>query len=307
MTKRSNGRLRFIILKMRYVKKLISNYVYFFPRYIYYKYIYLNPAFGFKLFFFYRLIILLLTVYTLSINNLEFVYNYIDIFLSCYNNELDTSFVLTGRLNSLDQGSSNSGSFNNSGPSYPGNGPGKDPTGKNYTGTDPRFEIEKSNKRDRSEVNTGENTQTKKVKIYSRAPPKGPGFYFFDKDSNNVIYPESYLNKDPVFLRSNSVRIYDESSLRLTFYCEGEDRSKYYCKILFPDGTHVKIYDKPTVFKFIQYHRDHIKLGYSMKPVYHYDDYYKKHFDVFRKNKVNSLIEQFKEYNAGRDITNKSK
>ena len=180
----------------------------------------------------------------------------------------------------------------------------KDP---NNTGGDTRFEIEKSNKRNKDEVDTVENTQSKKVKVFIKQPPKGPGFYYYDKNTKRVIYPESYLDKDPFYLRSQSVRIYDESSLRLTFYCDDEDRNNFYCKILFPDGTHVKIYDKPTVFKFIQYHKDHIKLGYSMKPVFNYDDYYKKHFDIFRKNKVNTLIEQFKHYNDSRDITNISK
>lgn len=95
---------------------------------------------------------------------------------------------------------------------------------------------------------------------------------------------------EPEVMASKTLRIYQEAGIKYTYVCDSFYPEHRYCRITYPDGTDAFIFDKSVVMKHIEYHRRHIALGHRMVPPFPYADYYKEHFDVFRKEKIKAFF-----------------
>lgn len=271
-----------------------------FFKYIYFKEIYLEPNLPYKLLFIYRIIIGLFFTYCAITNNEWFFLELLNSFSINYVFEFNDECCLNiNRWGSAGQGSSRN-------PGFSSGGSGGPPDPK-FTGSEPVFEVENSKRRreDNEESAPKKRGRPLKQGMLERLPPKGPKFCYFDAEKNRAIHPECFHTNNPRGLGSNTRRIYDEDGLRFTYVCESADRRDHYCKITFPDATNIVIYDRPTVMKFIEFHRNEIRLGYSVQPKYFYVNHYKEHFEGFRKNKINSLMAEYKKINDSRTISRK--
>lgn len=102
-----------------------------------------------------------------------------------------------------------------------------------------------------------------------------PAFRYYDKDLSKYVYPEMYHSFPPnIVLASNTIRIYNESHMRYTYYCNHFKESERYCKIQYPDGTFLFLFDKSRVTKHIEFNRWNTYLGYRMNPKFILTDYF---------------------------------
>ena len=110
--------------------------------------------------------------------------------------------------------------------------------------------------------------------------PKGSKFIFFNKLTNRLIYPETYHSFNPMYLKENTIRKYEEHYLTYVYHIYGD---KPFCRIYSPDGTKIEIYDPRTVMKYIEHHKNEVTIGRKHVPRYDYVKLYKQKFEVFRK------------------------
>ena len=243
-------------------------------KYFYYKEIYLNPTFGFKLFTFYRLILGILFFYSIVNNNYLYIYELLGIYTNNCIEELSPILLKMdswGNGNPFGEGSSNN---------VP---PGKGPPGNNSTGVESTVENENPKNKQKSEVDR---------RINRRRGLQGPVFRYYDRLTHRYVYPEAYHEGEPIYLGNKTTRVYDHGGIRYAYVCEDYFEDKRYCKITYPDGTYAFIYNKEAVMKHIDYHRKHIRLGHQSEPPFPYINYYNEHFDVFRKKKIESFFEK---------------
>lgn len=242
-------------------------------RYFYYIEIYLNPNLVFKLFNLYRLIISILFTYIVISNNLNYIYELLDIYINNYLQELSPTDCILLKMNSLGEPNPfGEGSSNNV---PPGNGPSG-----NNSGIESAIEDEDSKKK---RINRLANR---------RRGLEGPEFSYYDRNTRNYIYPEAYHPSKPEYLLNKTMRIYDHGGIRYTYLCMDPSEDKYSCWIKNPDGTCTVISDKETVMNHINYHRNLINQGNKSEPPFCYETYYREHFEVFKQNKLPSLTEK---------------
>lgn len=275
MVKRPNGKLNIYNKFMMMMVTIRTKFQYF-----YYKHIYLNPYLGVKFLQLYRIVIGILLIYNIIINNYTFVLDLLNILNKNYSELLFMDFTHVkmdpwNNYNPFGEGPSNNVPSGN-GP--PGNGPGNNPVGLEST-------IENEN---------AKNRQESEVKLTRKRGIKGlgPEYRYYDHSKHSWVYPEAYHHSEPEIMASKTLRVYVEGSIRYTYYCHDYYPELRYCRITYPDGTYATIYDKSVVMKHIEYHRRHIALGYRMDPPFSYEDYYKEHFDVFRKAKINAFFKR---------------
>lgn len=135
----------------------------------------------------------------------------------------------------------------------------------------------------------------------TRLVPEGR-FVYYDPVAKRSINPEALHWEKPNTYHNNVVRTYSEYGLQYTYNCMSSDPSKHFCRVKYPDLSICDIYRTQTMVENIEFHRNHVKLGYKMKPTYLYNDYYNEHFDVFREQKVQNLLEKYKKINSNRVI-----
>lgn len=90
---------------------------------------------------------------------------------------------------------------------------------------------------------------------------------------------------------NDTLRIYDESSLRYTYHTQYFNLEDRYCCVRYPDGTRLFMLDKQRVIEHIKYHRKHISMSYKMNPPYNYSAKYVEHFEPFRKRIINQKFD----------------
>jgi len=138
-------------------------------------------------------------------------------------------------------------------------------------------------------------------KVTRHIVPEGK-FFYYDPVTKRSVNPETLHWEKPKCYHNNAIRVYSEYGMTYTYNCMSSDPSKHFCRVKYPDLSTCDIYRIQTMVENIEFHRNHIKLGYEMKPTYWYNDYYNKHFDEFRKEKVNNLLERYKIINSHREI-----
>lgn len=277
--------------------------------YIYYKYVYLSPYIIYKGLYLYRFILGLVFIYCFIRNNLIFIESVFDNFLDYYVQEFSDFFVVC--MDSLNEDNPYGEGSSNSGPT------GKGPSDNNTGGLESTAENENSNKRKSTQENLHNSSSSKKNKTTNNKPkrkyakkiseltreeqpfkmrfrrlPKTrwPKYRYFDRDKYKWIYPEKFHMHPPKeVMASNTMRVYEEGHIRYTYFCENFHESDRYCKITYPDGTSLFMFDKSRVMKHIELHHWNIYLGYKMEPKFFYGDYYKEHFSIFKQNKINEL------------------
>lgn len=279
MIERSYGRLNKIKIKIKTKIKSMQFIGYF--RYFYYKEIYLNPNLGSKLFNLYRLIIGILFIFIMINENFNYIYELLDIYINNYLQELSPTDCI---LLKMDSGG-NANPFGDANPFGEGSSsnvpPGRGPSGNNPTGAESTTENENSKKKE----------QDSGRKANRRRGLLGPVYRYYDRSTHKYVYPEAYHEDEPIYLGNKTTRIYSHGGITYTYVCEDYFEDNRYCKITYPDGTYAFIFDKETVMNHIDYHRKHIKLGHQSNPPFSYADYYREHFDVFRKKKVQAFFE----------------
>lgn len=265
MIERSNGWVNKIKIKsMQYI------------RYFYYKEVYLNPNLGLKILNIYRLIIGILFIYLVLKDNSNYIMELLDIYSNRYLQILSPTDCIILKMDSWGDG-------NHFGEGSSSNVPsGKGPSGNNPTGAESTIENENSKKRE----------QDSGRKLNRRKNLKGPVFRYYDRLTHKYVYPEAYHEYEPVYLGNKTTRVYNHGGIIYTYVCEDYYEDNRYCRITYPDGTYAFIFNKETVMNHIDYHRKHIKLGHQSNPPFSYVDYYKEHFDVFRKKKIQSFFEK---------------
>lgn len=127
-------------------------------------------------------------------------------------------------------------------------------------------------------------------------------FVYYDPIEKRSHNPEVLHLENSNNLHDNNIRVFNEHSLQYTYNCMSSDPSKHFCKVTYPDLSMCYIYRTQTMVDNIMFHRKHVTLGYEMDPKFSYDKYYKQHFDVFRKQKVEALLKKYNIINSNRVI-----
>jgi hypothetical protein len=136
--------------------------------------------------------------------------------------------------------------------------------------------------------------------VYKRKKlPKGPRFKFLweslDKSKKKWVYPELYHDQKVKHSLSNdTMRIYEEASLRYVYHTYDTHMRNRKCNITYPDGTRVTIFNKRVVLEHIKYHRKNVAMNLKHKPRFIYHTWYKDHFEPFRKAKINAFLSKEK-------------
>ena len=314
------------MVKMKYNTELVlENITYY--KYFYLSRIYHNPNLPYYILQGYRMILGIFCLFNFIMYNWLEIPEYLNIFLMKYSGEL---FTESNQVNMFPGSGNPSGGhyygyFQSGGSSF-----GGDPSGGGPSGSGPPGGGSQGGSGDQSSKDQNEETNKSKGKGKKRAQfeesyeeweakrkkaerpfrgatrlaPDGKKFFFFDRPSNRAIHPETYHAEPPLCIQSNTIRQYKEHGLTYVYHVGG-DHPRDFCRIWFPDGTKIEIYDERTVFNFMQHHRDEVRLGRNHDPIYNYAEYYTNHFEPFRKKKISDMIEGFKIENSGKDLKRK--
>ena len=126
-----------------------------------------------------------------------------------------------------------------------------------------------------------------------------------DKKKIKWVYPESY-HYNPLYMSffTDTLRIYDDANIRYVYHTHAYHMGDRFCKITYPDGTHLVIYNKKVVLEHIKYHHKHIFMNYKQESHYFfYDKWYKAHFEPFRKANINLFFSKEKPSFKRKSIT----
>jgi hypothetical protein len=128
---------------------------------------------------------------------------------------------------------------------------------------------------------------------YRRIPSDWPPYRYYDRKICQFVHPEMFHHSPPTqVLFSKTMRIYEEGHLRYTYYCNFHSEKARYCKVTYPDGTYLFMFDKYRLFKHIEYNHYNTHLGYSMKPPFILHDYFSTRFDKYRIKKVKEFFKK---------------
>jgi hypothetical protein len=129
---------------------------------------------------------------------------------------------------------------------------------------------------------------TKNFKPVRLVPKEGPRFFFFDRVSNRIVYPETYHTYDPISIQANTIREYKEHKLTYVYHMYGDNP---FCRIYSPDGTKIEINNPRTVMKYILHHKNEVTIGRRVEPKYDYAEFYDNKFKHL-KNQDHLLAEK---------------
>nr|YP_009774819.1 hypothetical protein [Penicillium citrinum]QJA14317.1 hypothetical protein [Penicillium citrinum]QUL58703.1 hypothetical protein [Penicillium sp.] len=132
---------------------------------------------------------------------------------------------------------------------------------------------------------------------YRRLPRGWPAYRYYDRNLCQFVHPEMLHQNAPQLMFSNTMRVYEEGHLRYTYYTNYHNEKDRYCKVTYPDGSYLFMYDKCRLFKHIEFNKYNTHLGYKMKPPFILHDYFLSRFDVYRMNKINKFF--YKKPNSG--------
>jgi hypothetical protein len=271
----------------------------------------------------YRIVLGIFCLYSCIINNWLYFLEFLDIFLINYMSELS---IEPNQVNMF-PGSGNSSGAHQYGYFHSGGGGsfGGDPFGGGPSGSggsrppvdnqsliDQNEDSNKSKGKKRvhwaPEAMGNDKDETNSERPYKkpdyrkdfkpvRLAPPGPKFLYFDRASNRVIYPETYHTYNPICIRDNTIREYNELGLKYVYHIYGDNP---FCRIYSPDGTKIEIYNVRTVMKYIEYHKNEVTIARRQKDSYDYVESYKKRFEPYKsKGKLlaeANIKEELKKY-----------
>ena len=148
---------------------------------------------------------------------------------------------------------------------------------------------------------------------YKKAWALKPKFVWFETTGRNKDYvkehsPEKLHMTKPELFHKNTLRVYEEpGGLKYIYRTRPYYEEARICEITFPDGTLLITTDRVLVEQLIYFNQKNIAInnrvdvdnGFTTAINYH--DWYKKHFDPFRRAKILAIIagEQDPNYGVG--------
>lgn len=233
-----------------------------------------NSKFFTKLYSIYRIILIVLSVYSFIYNNPTFILELLDNINNNYLNQLHEDSFINIKDNKFkhSSGSGGQGSSGHNGPP----GPNPNPS----SGNEPMYEVENSRqrgekgKRERTEVTYPSRSGEPIVLVQSLYEPaigeyepkrryKGPltGIsrymqYYYDPIKKCRIWPEmTHFNPGWRIGDKNPIRVYRYRNIIYTHDLSSSDPSKHFCLVEYPDGTTCTIYDIATMAAHIAFHK----------------------------------------------------
>lgn len=238
--------------------------------------LYLNPKLGERLYSIYRIILIVLSVYSFTHNNPNFILELLDNINYNYLNQLHEDSFINIKDNKFKH-SNASGGQGSSGDNGP---PGPNPNPS--SGKEPMYEVENSRQREekgkrrREESTYNLTTGEPVVLVSSSYEPaigehqpkrryKGPltGIvhnmqYYYDHTLKCRITPElTHFNPGWRIAGKDPIHIYKYRNIKYTHDLSSSDRSEHFCRVEYPDGTTCTIYDIATMAAHIAYHKEH--------------------------------------------------
>lgn len=281
-------------------------------KYIYYKDIYLNHIFIYKLLFFYRIIISLIAlcyfinqnpVIILQLINIFEIYYFNELIDDIYNKKWNYLFIYHKNINNLSNLNINPWNISNSyiGSTFTNYSSGfstssREPGGGDSVGIESTIENENSRKRKNNtsiatiepkiKDNPVEFKYVKKRKLFHDGPDFCLKRKIPDRNKWKWFYPECGHVVKPEIMASKTMRVYNDDGIRYTYLCHHYSMRDRFCKITYPDGTTLIMNKKSRIWDHILFHRKHIYFGNCMEPYYNYSAKYVEHFNQYRKKKL---------------------
>lgn len=236
--------------------------------------LYLNPKLGEKFYSIYRIILIVLSIYSFIYNNPTLMLELLDNINNNYLNQLHEDSFINIKDNKFknSSGSGGQGSSGDNGPS----GPNPNPS----SGNEPMYEVENSRQREeKGKRETAEYTYHTRsgepVVLVSSSyepaigeheptkPYKGPltGIvhnmqYYYDPVKKCRVTPElMHFNPGWRIAGKNPIHVYRYRNITYTHDLSSPDRSKHFCFVEYPDGTTCTIYDIATMAAHIAFHK----------------------------------------------------
>jgi hypothetical protein len=233
-----------------------------------------NIKLGEKLYSIYRIILIVLSVYSFIHNNPTFMLELLDNINNKYSNQLHEDSFINIKDNKFKHSSGSGGQ----GPSGHNGPPGPNPNPS--SGNEPMYEVENSRqrgekgKRERVEITYPSRSGEPIVLVQSSYEPaigeyepkkayKGPltGIvrnmqYYYDPIKKYRVSPEMlHFNPGWRIAGKDPIRVYSYRNITYTHDISSSDRSKHFCLVEYPDGTTCTIYDIATMAAHIAFHK----------------------------------------------------
>jgi hypothetical protein len=221
---------------------------------------FINPKSVEKLYIIYRIILIVLSIYSFINNNLTHLYDLLDSFNSYYLNQLHEDSFLNIKDN-MSKRFSESAAQRSGGDNGP---PGPNPNP--FSGKEPMYEAENSRKREEdNKKRSGEplssepSSKQPKPNGSNKEPSSGVKHnmqYYYDVESKLRVFPEHMHFNDRFEKHTHKrLRIYAYRNMVYTHDLRSSDPSKHFCLIKYSDGSTCTIYDIATMAKHIEYHK----------------------------------------------------
>lgn len=237
--------------------------------------LYLNPKLGERLYSIYRIILIVLSVYSFIYNNPTLMLELLD---NMNNNYLHEDSFINIKDNKFkhSSGSGGQGSSGDNGPP----GPNPNPS----SGNEPMYEVENSRRREekgkrtRVEVTYQSRSGEPIVLVKSSYEPAIGEFepkepyrgqltgivhnmqYYYDFHKKCRVTPEmTHYNPGWRIAGKEPIHVYRYSNITYTHDLSSPDRSKHFCLVEYSDGTTCTIYDIATMAAHIEFY----KLNYA--------------------------------------------
>lgn len=249
--------------------------------------IYHNPDLPYFFLQGYKIVLGMFCLYNCIINNWLYLPDFLNIFLMNYMDELSTESnqvnMLPGSGNPsgyhYGSFSSNYGSSSAGGGRGPSGSGGSGPPVGNESSTDKDEDSNKSKGKKRTYFlyeavdndkderaywapgAIGNDYETDNVRPRKNNFPwmSGLQFSYFDPELSIYRNPEHSHVKSPIYYRDNTIREYNEFGLKYVYHIYGDNPS---CRISSTDGSRmIEIYDAGTVNKYIQYHKNEVRIA----------------------------------------------
>ncbi len=256
MIKRTNGQLN-IQQKMNMTTIKLKRYILISLTKIYLDLI-IDCKAGDRLYFIYRIIIIVLFIYTFINNNPSLLLELLDNLNYNYLNQLyDDSFIKINRgkfsytWNEFNQRSR--GYNNGSG------GPNHNPNPSLYEVENTRKRLEEENKQSGEPSRMQfKPSELENVRLGDN-PSRVFQFCYYSSVEKRMVYPEDFHPGLPILLNHDRFRVYIDNGISYTYNYRSLDPSQHYCMIEYLDGSKCYLNDASKIAANIEYHRRPIK------------------------------------------------
>ena len=209
---------------------------------------------GDRLYFIYRIIIIVLFIYTFIYNNPSLLLELLDNLNYNYLNQLyDDSFIkINGdkfryTWNEFNQRSI--GYNNGSG------GPNHNPNPFLYEVENTRKRLEEENKQSGEPSHKQYKPRELEKERLSENPSKVSRLCYYSSVEKRLVYPEDLHPGIPIMLNHERFRVYIDNGISYTYNYRSLDPSQHYCMITYLDGSKCYLNDASNIAAHIEYPR----------------------------------------------------